>query len=83
MKIKQFGKRAWLAAVLVLAAIPAGAAQVANSGHWMVRLRGVVVAPNDSSGAVSTLPGSGVGVSTDAIPKLDISYLAISGFPNR
>lgn len=74
MKTKQFGKRVCLSAALALAAIPASAAQVAPDGHWMVRLRGVVVAPNDSSGAVSTLSGSGVGVSTDAIPELDISY---------
>ena len=31
-------------------------------GDWFTRLRALYVLPNDSSGAVSTIPGSGVGV---------------------
>ncbi|HQU15348.1 MAG: OmpW/AlkL family protein [Gammaproteobacteria bacterium] len=63
----------WMLAVLLSVAAGIGLAH-AQGERWMVRLRGVVLVPNDSSGVVSTLPGSGVSVSTDAIPELDISY---------
>lgn len=63
-------------AVVLLAGFAGWSASAAAAGvqHWLVRLRGVVLVPDDSSGAVSGIPGSGVGVSTDAIPELDISY---------
>lgn len=50
-------------------------------GDWRVRLRGIVVAPNDDSGLVSVgtpltaVPGSGVTVDTDVKPELDITYM--------
>ncbi len=47
--------------------------------RWIVRLRGIVVAPDDSSGDVAingtAVGGSGVGVDEDTTPELDITYM--------
>ncbi len=68
----------------LIAALAAGAAadaaKVAMADHtgFMVRLRGVVVAPNDDSTAIALdgapVAGSSVTVDDDPIPELDITY---------
>lgn len=40
---------------------------------WMIRLRALGVIPNDS-GSVDQVPGSGVKVTNNLTPELDISY---------
>jgi len=47
---------------------------LAKPGDWLVRLRALHVSPNDSSGSVSTLSGSGVSVGTDTTAELDFTY---------
>jgi outer membrane protein len=55
----------------------------AEAGDWLVRARGIVVAPDDSSdeihleaGGVSTpLADSGVGVDTNIVPEFDVTYM--------
>ncbi len=46
-----------------------------EQGDWLVRGRLIHVTPNDSSGAVSTLPGSGVAVGSDSTLELDFTYM--------
>ncbi len=55
----------------------------AEQGDWLVRFRGIVVAPNDDSGLISLhtgggatpLAGSGVGVGNSFTPEVDITYM--------
>lgn len=58
--------------------MPLGTAN-AEQGDWLVRLRGVAIAPNDDSGRVSLngapLAGTGVKVDTQATPELDVTYM--------
>ena len=55
------------------------AAGGSDHDRWIVRLRGIHVAPDDSSGDVSVngtaIGGSGVGVDEDTVPELDITYM--------
>jgi outer membrane protein len=50
-------------------------------GDWLVRVRGLYIMPNDNSSTVripnggAGLAGSSVGVGSDAIPELDITYM--------
>lgn len=48
---------------------------ICADNNWLVRGRLLRVAPNDSSGPVSTLPGSGVEVEGDTTIELDFTYL--------
>jgi outer membrane protein len=60
-------------AFAALASAPAAAAQ----GDWLVRLRGIVVDPQSSSGPVlPTFPAGGVSVNTVVVPELDFTYMA-------
>jgi outer membrane protein len=75
-----------LAAALVAAGLPllAGSARADDQGGFhagdiMVRLRGLVVAPENNSSSVSTIGGS-VSASTTAIPELDLSYFFADKF---
>jgi outer membrane protein len=47
--------------------------------RWIVRLRAIDVAPDDSSSDVAvngtSVPGSGVGVDEDIVPEIDITYM--------
>ena len=47
--------------------------------RWIIRLRAIEVAPDDSSGDISvngtSVPGSGVGVDEDIVPEFDITYM--------
>jgi len=58
---------------------PLYAADSGSHDRWIVRLRAITVAPDDSSGDVSVngsaIPGSGVGVDEDTVPELDITYM--------
>ncbi len=50
-----------------------------DAGDLLVRVRGLYISPNDDSTAVraggAAVAGSGVGVSDDAIPELDLTYM--------
>ncbi|MEM9553609.1 MAG: OmpW family protein [Acidobacteriota bacterium] len=50
----------------------------ADTGDWLIRLRGINVSPDDSSSAVrsngSAIGGSSVSVDDDTVPELDITY---------
>ena len=67
--------------LITLATTPMAA--LADAGDWLVRARGIVIAPDDSSGLVglssagvtTPLDGSGVGVDTQVVPEVDITYL--------
>jgi len=48
----------------------------AKEGDVLVRARAIVVAPNESSGAVSGIPGSKVGVGDSVMPEVDFTYMA-------
>ena len=63
------------AAAAIVAAAPA-AAQI-QAGDVLVRARAIVVAPNESSGAVTPgFPGSSVGVDDSFAPEVDFTWMA-------
>ena len=70
--------RAYLTAALFTAALltPGMAAAQTAAGDWLVRVRGIVVSPTESSGEVSGLPGSRVGVTDSVMPEVDFTYMA-------
>lgn len=64
-----------LTSAFVAAATLSAAPASAEAGDWLVRLRGVTVAPTESSSAVlPTFPGATVGVETAFVPELDFTY---------
>lgn len=63
-------------AALLAALVPAAADAQIKAGDWLVRLRGIVVTPIESSGEVSGIPGSGVGVTDSVMPEIDFTYMA-------
>lgn len=73
------------AMLLGLEAVSAGAQAWETEGmlpgDWIVRVRGISVSPDDSSGQVDVpalggfVPGSGVVVDSDVVPELDITYM--------
>lgn len=58
------------------AAIVVAAPAFAKEGDVLVRARAIVVAPNESSGAVSGIAGSKLGVSDSVMPEVDFTYMA-------
>jgi outer membrane protein len=65
--------------VILLAGVAAAFAvtpALAKEGDVLVRARAIVVAPNESSGAVSGIPGSKVGVGDSVMPEVDFTYMA-------
>lgn len=61
------------AAIAATIAVPAQAAQ----GDVLVRLRGIMVAPNEKSGSVlPAFPGEKVKVNNTITPEIDITYMA-------
>lgn len=47
------------------------------AGDWLVRLRGIVVAPNESSGGITPgIPAGRVGVGDAVMPEVDVTYMA-------
>lgn len=66
----------FLALAAVSAAIVASPAY-AEKGDVLVRVRAIVVAPNERSSAVTpAFPGSKVGVSDSVMPEIDFTYMA-------
>lgn len=64
-------KKLLAVAMLAIAATPAAAEQ----GDWLVRLRGVIVAPNeDSSAVLPSFPTASVSVDNAITPELDFTY---------
>ncbi|HBK90829.1 MAG TPA: hypothetical protein DDZ68_04060 [Parvularcula sp.] len=62
---------------LALAAFAAGLAGTASAeqGDWLVRLRGIIVAPTENSSDVQPgFPGGQVGVDNAYVPELDFTY---------
>ena len=47
------------------------------AGDVLLRLRGIVVAPNESSGSITpTFPGEHVKVNNSVMPEIDVTYMA-------
>ncbi len=50
-----------------------------DDDRWIVRLRGIHISPDNSSGDIAVngaaVGGSGVGVDSDTVPELDITYM--------
>lgn len=65
-----------IAAALIAAAVtPAATPAAAEQGDWLVRLRGIVVAPTEKSGAVlPAFPTGKVSVDNAYAPELDFTY---------
>ena len=67
--------------MLVILAGLSGRVAVAEQGDWLVRLRGIYVDPIDDSGLISLngapLPGSGVGVNSNPVPEIDVTYMLL------
>jgi outer membrane protein len=62
-----------LAALALVVAAPATAAQ----GDVLMRVRAILVAPNESSGGIlPALPGEQVGVGNSFMPEVDFTYMA-------
>jgi outer membrane protein len=65
-----------LALMVGFSAVPGARAE---QGDWLVRLRAIVVDPDDSSSTVRSegapIAGSGVAVDDDTVPELDITYM--------
>ena len=60
-----------------LAALAFATPAAAKQGDVLVRLRAIMVSPNESSGPVlPSFPGATVGVSDSYAPELDFSYMA-------
>jgi outer membrane protein len=61
---------------LSVAAIAAFATQAAaEQGDWLVRVRGILVAPNEeASDVLPGFPGGSVGVENAVVPELDFTY---------
>jgi outer membrane protein len=69
--------RSMLFAATALAALAAATPAAAKQGDWLVRLRAIVVAPNESSGPVlPSFPSATVGVGNAVMPELDFTYMA-------
>lgn len=67
-----------VASLLAALAVATGAAPAAaKQGDVLVRLRAVMVSPNESSGPVlPSFPGATVGVSNSFAPEIDFTYMA-------
>ena len=67
-------KRIWPLGLIAAAAMAAPA--YAEQGDLLVRLRGIVVAPNESSGSIGpSFPGEKVKVNDAVMPELDFTYM--------
>lgn len=79
MNTNTFDRVIFVSALLVLFTTEVNAEQ----GDWLIRLRGIAIVPDDSSGIVSLtgggtstpLAGSGVGIDSTIVPELDITYM--------
>ena len=61
---------------LALGILDTGSPARAEAGDWLVRLRGILVAPDDSSGPVLPgFPGGGAKVNNAVTPEVDVTYM--------
>lgn len=71
-------KKRVLTTILLLAMV-LGIGAPAAADDWIIRLRGINVAPDASSGAIASngtdIAGSGVDVDDATVPELDITYM--------
>jgi outer membrane protein len=58
-----------------VAAATLAAPAFAKEGDVLVRVRAIMVAPNESSGAITGIAGSSVGVSDSVMPEVDFTYM--------
>lgn len=66
--------RAWAACLLTATALATPA--YAEQGDTLIRVRGILVAPNEDSGSISpTFPGEGVKVDNSIMPEIDFTYM--------
>jgi outer membrane protein len=63
-------------AVLGIVAAAAPASAQIKQGDWLFRVRAIDVIPNESSGPVTGVPGSAVGVGNSVMPEIDFTYMA-------
>ena len=69
-------KRKFALVMAASAAMWAGAAH-AEAGDVLVRVRAIVVAPNEKSGSIlPAFPGQGVSVNNSIMPEIDVTYMA-------
>jgi outer membrane protein len=74
---KETSMRACLTTALIaLSLTPGVAAAQTSAGDWLIRVRGIVVSPTETSGEVSGIPGSRVGVTASVMPEVDFTYMA-------
>jgi len=66
---------ATLAAVGAIAGAVPACAQI-KKGDWLFRVRAIDVIPNESSGTVTGVAGSEVGVGDAVMPEIDFTYMA-------
>jgi outer membrane protein len=65
--------------IALMAGAGLAAPACAEKGDILVRLRGILVAPNESSGGITpTFPAEKVKVSNSFMPELDFTYMATS-----
>ena len=73
--------RSNILAAATLAAVAFASPAAAKQGDVLVRLRAIMVAPNESSGPVlPTFPGATVGVSNSVMPEIDFTYMVTDHF---
>lgn len=73
--------RSFVLAATAIAALAAASPAAAAQGDWLVRLRGIVVDPQSSSGPVlPSFPGATVSVGTSAMPEIDFTWFATDHF---
>jgi len=63
--------RALVVTVLLAASMPVVAVE---QGDWLIRSRAIFITPDDDSGSVTGIAGSGVDVENALVPELDFSY---------
>lgn len=69
-------KAALLLGIAAAATISPNLAHAA-AGDFLVRLRGIVVAPNEDSGSIlPAFPGEGVSLDNAVVPEVDFTYMA-------
>lgn len=70
-----------VAATLTLASCLLPAAAHAEKGDVLVRLRGIIVAPTETSGGIEpAFPTEGVKVDNSVMPEVDVTYMASDNF---
>jgi outer membrane protein len=59
---------------LVAALLVSGLAFAQDDGPWKLRLRMIAIQPNESSDAIPTTGGTEIGVDSNTVPEVDLSY---------